>query len=240
MNISSNTLFHFTPKFQYLKSILSEGFWPMYCREYAWSGYDFAVPMTCFCDIPLSQIMNHTKTYGNFGIGMKRKWAIENGLTPVMYIANKSKFFNKIKYKIETIGAEKTHYEIDDFLLLHYIKKVRGEHVDENKEKKQVLFYDEREWRYIPQDYVSSQIYKPVFFKRDEEFDKNKYNNQTQTYKLKFSIEDISYIIIATEADRSKVIKAINNAFSAESNEKQAIINFANSIFEANKRRLLV
>lgn len=227
MSISSETLFHFTTKFEYLKSILSDGFHPRYCREYAWGGYDFAVPMTCFCDIPLSQILNHTDTYGGYGIGIKKKLARENGITPVMYIANDSKLFNQVDYKIRSIGNGQKEYDINDFLLLHYIKKVRGEsihNIDGNKKKGQVTFYNEREWRYIPKNYVFSNDYRPVFLDRNEVFNKDEYNNKTKGYELKFSIEDISYIIIKTEADRDRTIKAIKKIFFDKSEEEQLLL----------------
>lgn len=228
MNISSKTLFHFTTKFEYLKSILQDGFWPRYCREYAWGGYDFAVPMTCFCDIPLSQIINHTEIYGGYGIGIKKKLAKGNGLTPVMYIANDSKLFNQINYKIRNIGDEKKEYNIDDFFLLHYIKKVRGESISEDKDgkkqKKIVDFYNEKEWRYIHKKYVSSKGYNPIFLERDKEFDTIVHSTLTKKYKLKPNYEDISYIIIKTERDRSRMIKAINKTFSANSDEERQLL----------------
>jgi hypothetical protein len=83
MNISSNTLFHFTDKIENVISILKEEFRPHFCLE---DLNDFvapddrieelehAIPMVCFCDIPLSQSMNHRKTYGNYGIGLSKEW----------------------------------------------------------------------------------------------------------------------------------------------------------------------
>ena len=42
--------------------------------------------MVCFCDIPLGQIDQHVKTYGKYGLGMSKEWAMKNGITPVRYI----------------------------------------------------------------------------------------------------------------------------------------------------------
>lgn len=77
MAVSSNTLFHFTSRYQTLVSILrNRGFWPKYCKEYDWNNdgkVNFAVPVSCFSDIPLSQIKDHLDFYGNYGIGFRRR-----------------------------------------------------------------------------------------------------------------------------------------------------------------------
>jgi hypothetical protein len=89
--ISANTLFHFTSKLDYITNILTNEFTPRYCMESF--GYlneennllEIALPMVCFCDIPLSQIRNHIKNYGGYAIGLLKEWGISNGINPVMY-----------------------------------------------------------------------------------------------------------------------------------------------------------
>ena len=76
MAISSKTLFQFTSKRETLEAILESKFlWPRYCTEYYWKDYRFALPMMCLCDIPLSEMINHIKNYGRFGIGLSKDWA---------------------------------------------------------------------------------------------------------------------------------------------------------------------
>src|ERR1035437_3707797 len=95
-NISSNVLFHFTKSLENIVDILTSGFYPHYCPEYlfgplhiaaASSGMPpaHAAPMVCFCDLPLSLIRKHLDEYGQFGIGLNKKWRINNGVTPVFY-----------------------------------------------------------------------------------------------------------------------------------------------------------
>jgi hypothetical protein len=100
--ISSNTLFHFTCSITHIKSILTDGFFPHYCPEYTLDPSDrkaavngrppiWAVPMVCFCDLPLSLIRKHLKAYGNYGIGLDKQWGVKEGVAPVIYTHSKAK-----------------------------------------------------------------------------------------------------------------------------------------------------
>jgi hypothetical protein len=88
-NISANTLFHFTSSLESLKSILKNGLFVRYSLE-NYTGLfsektEIAIPMVCFCDIPLSQIKRHTKTYGKFAIGLSKAWGKNHRINPVIY-----------------------------------------------------------------------------------------------------------------------------------------------------------
>lgn len=108
-NISSETLFHFTPKPEYLFQLLQNEFKPRYYPEIihleGMKTLNKAIPMVCFCDIPLSQIKDHIDTYGNYGIGMTKEWAIKNKLNPVLYLEPSSKLSKSI------ISIAKMHIE---------------------------------------------------------------------------------------------------------------------------------
>ena len=49
-----------------------------------------AIPMVCFFDIPLSQISEHSAKYGKCANGIKKEWAIQQGVTPVLYFHENS------------------------------------------------------------------------------------------------------------------------------------------------------
>lgn len=89
MNISSNNLFHFTSDIKFLKNILSRGFYVRYSLENYGNIFkdenEVLIPMVCFCDIPLSLVSNHTKTYGKYALGLSKEWGIKNKITPVIY-----------------------------------------------------------------------------------------------------------------------------------------------------------
>jgi len=88
--ISANTLFHFTKSIDNLRNILTHTFSPRYCLEHidniSKEAIDLAIPMVCFCDIPLSQIKDHVNTYGEYAIGLSKEWAMSNGISPVFYL----------------------------------------------------------------------------------------------------------------------------------------------------------
>lgn len=83
MSISSNSVIHFTNKFDNLKGIiLNSGLRVKYCLEsLLLDNYnlEMASPMVCFCDIPLSEVKNHINSYGSYGIGLYKIWAKEKG-----------------------------------------------------------------------------------------------------------------------------------------------------------------
>ena len=87
--LSANTLFHFANKVENLEGILKEDFYPNYCLENLGSitggNFRIAIPMVCFCDIPLSQIHKHTNTYGCYALGLTKEWGKRNGISPVLY-----------------------------------------------------------------------------------------------------------------------------------------------------------
>jgi hypothetical protein len=94
INISANTLFHFTTSRQSLLGILANGLYVRYCLENYESlisgKAELVLPMTCFCDIPLSQVKRHTSTYGQYAIGLSKNWGMKNEVNPVIYTYPKS------------------------------------------------------------------------------------------------------------------------------------------------------
>ena len=96
--LSANTLFHFTRTRETLINILKTRFYPRLSLEenffFSKMGDKIAYPMVCFCDIPLSQIKNHTNSYGKYAIGLKKEWAQKNGISPILY-THKDSFITK-------------------------------------------------------------------------------------------------------------------------------------------------
>ena len=253
ISLSSNTLFHFTNSAENLINILASGFSPRFCLEqfganHLMSGkstntkeedWEEAIPITCFCDLPISHISSHLEFYGSYGIGLSKDWGKKNGLTPLTYIHDNStqiKYLKQIAsltknvvFKID--GFEKMPLEENPlyalFELSGFYKPYHGEMWRINKYVTK-RFYDEREWRYIP--FLLPK--EPGEFKEDYRLSKNEFLNEIKRAKankyvkenhpLEFDFKDIKYIIIKNDNEAKAMTEAIYS--SPKFNEEQKII----------------
>lgn len=107
INISSNTLFHFTNQKRHLISILENGLFVRYSLENYQNlinnKAEIVFPMTCFCDIPLSHVKRHTKTYGKYAIGLTKDWGMKNKVSPVIYSYPNSETTETLNYVFDNI-----------------------------------------------------------------------------------------------------------------------------------------
>lgn len=211
MAISSNTLFQFTGSFKTLKSILSCGYiWPRYCTEFCWDGYSFALPMACFCDIPLSQIHDHLLFYGNYGIGLSKSWSDKQSeLASVLYTKRASRIASHVAYILKTYQNDTFNIKTEDFIILSRIKKYSGETYSKKEDSfVKRCFYDEREWRYIPKELSPSNC----FIKHGKQkIEIEEYLNEKFKYELTFSTNDIKYLIVNTEKEREELIRLLSD-----------------------------
>lgn len=108
-NISSNTLFHFTSQKRHLISILKNGLFVRYSLENYQNlinnKAEIVFPMTCFCDIPLSHVKRHTKTYGRYAIGLTKDWGMRNKVSPVIYAYPNSETTQTLNYVFDNIES---------------------------------------------------------------------------------------------------------------------------------------
>lgn len=173
-----------------------------------------ALPMCCFCDIPLDKVSNHTQLYGSYSIGLKRAWVEENGISPVIYLSDRSEIktvfnhllcsykrdYKRLRELKEEVGCKQKTLLFNvlityDFILdlLMYIKPFTGRYEKNERTYDKYRFYNEREWRYKPSKY---HLDKNVLTK--EEFDNKsilKYNNK-KLKPIKFDFKDIDCILV--------------------------------------------
>jgi hypothetical protein len=224
-NISSNVLFHFTRSLDTIIDILKSGFHPHYCPEYsvgplhAKAASDgcaplHAAPMICFCDIPLSLIRKHLKEYGKFGIGLIKSWGIKHGITPVFYMHEQSQMFKPLSDRVWTAKNQNDSNATHDLtMLLAYAKPFRGNAWRRGEIKRGVHFYDEREWRYVPQLTNGEKL----FIERAEYSDKAKVKRLHNSFRKRFSLcvepDDIMYLIVPDDGYILQLVRRLHKLY---------------------------
>lgn len=228
INQSSNTLFHFTkdnrkhPGIENIISILKNGFEPRFCKEdlnFLFSeppqeeSIIRCIPMVCFCDIPLSHAKDHMDNYSNYGIGLTKEWGIENGINPVLYLSpiqknNNNSFFERILQILKN-----TENRDEKFGIFNMIKPYEGK---VRKNGKDIRFYDEREWRFLPNIPYNTSYRNCRNSNKKERFNK-------ELKPLDFQSLDIKYIIVSNQDEMSRVWDEINKIEKYSSIEKKSL-----------------
>lgn len=218
MALSSNSLIHFTKSQDSLYKIIEEGFRLKYCKEtFNLSGNDetLHVPMVSFCDIPFSQIKNHLDSYGQYGIGLSKKWAVEKRLNPVLYIQSNSAVANSYKSLVRILNTKEKEGVIDGDArrmakdIVRYIKKYEGTLEREGQKPKFYRFSDEREWRYVPE--VTDAYAMLYVQKKFQKITAERANEKLANERLKFEVDDINYIIIKDDSEIKGLISHLRD-----------------------------
>ncbi|WP_324731398.1 abortive infection system antitoxin AbiGi family protein [Pseudomonas paeninsulae] len=230
MKPKSHTLFHFTKSRDTLKNVLKSGFWPRYCLEdIRWMSEEdheyISYPIVCFCDIPLSRINEHVGFYGEFGLGLTKKWAESNGLNPIMYISpgnQVSKAFGEVNdhaNKLHREGdgdEEEANVELAKVTmryLLAHTKPLEGSMVVDGSPV-QKAFYQESEWRYVPRNEKIKEYLRRSDFE-DFELLRAENDKTKEHCLLRFSPQDIKYIFVKSDADIPDIINFIQTELDA-------------------------
>jgi hypothetical protein len=229
----SHTLFHFTRSLEFLKDILKNGFWPRYCLEdVSWYGdieAQSAYPIVCFCDIPLSRVDEHVDFYGEFGIGVTKKWAKCNRLSPVIYINEGSEQHFALKKLFHGNLNGNGYYAgaADDINnLLSHIKPIEGK-MFVNGKFIQKEFHQENEWRYAVNGKATELNVKPFLYK--ESFDVQKVledqnAKSKENYSLGVSPSDIKYLFVKNDSDIPELMDFIQTQLGHYTNSDIKIL----------------
>ena len=223
--ISANTLFHFTGHFDNLVSILTNEFHPRFSLEnfnvlsqnaQESAELEWAVPMVCFCDIPLSQIGFHLQVYGDYGIGLTKDWGKRNGIAPVLYAYRESILTSKVvtiltkmhdehvgPKLLESLGTELMH-------LVFFIKPYEGDLWREGGKLTNVRFYNEREWRFVPT--LPEEGYSVGMVKADflnEELRREANRKVGEISRISFDPNDIKYLVVRRDDEIVPLIREV-------------------------------
>lgn len=260
--INSNTLFHFTPSMASIKGIIKNGVRLSYCYEECTKNYGFAVPMICFCDIPLLRTLEHRKKYGKYMVGFDKNFLISNNLVSlnpvhylnsfflrnigddffatqldlinhsynnelVLYIKNKGYMPLLEKYGLEKLmlADEELNYKKDQISMA--VNKLRyslafSKLYSSNSNKKKIINYDEREWRYISDFYSEDGNFAPwipKISKKDFNDRKNDMNSKLWSNSNAYICfgsgeicKAVKFIVVKTERQIPSMIKFIRTS----------------------------
>lgn len=214
--INSSSLFHFTNGIEALIGILKKGFRYSYCYEEYNNAIVFnnehkehasffigsngtkrgvAIPMICFCDIPLLRVQEHAECYGEYIIGIDKNYAeaLYQNLNPVLYL-----FSNRMSLALCDISVSKDNFKCEhthDYSqsvnhLIAYSKRYSGFDLYRNKE---TCFYDEREWRTVIPD-GKGKVGKPSWIWNIEFKSKDEYKKYIAPYNEKLQSSEAGYL----------------------------------------------
>jgi len=216
-NLSSESLFHFVSQLDYLMDIIQNGFVARYCYEnFPLLNLPVGIPMKCFCDIPLGQIKVHISNYKGYGIGITKKFAMQKKITPVIYVHEKSATL--LNY-LKVIKSNS-----DDNLegILPYFKIYEEKKSSTNKFPKR--YYDEREWRFIPDKPEYIDLRNLTKTEIDVSIKKSNLSLPPR-YRFIVPIDEIVYLFVEKENDLLPLIQKINNLNLIKNPEKDLLIS---------------
>lgn len=234
MAISTNSIIHYTNSFDIITSILRDGFRIKYCSEILRLGKNrqsrAAHPMVSFCDIPLSDSKQHFEAYGKYGIGLSKEWAVKNGVNPVIYIDSQSLISESIYELIRERRDKKSNLtekqKREILQIKSYAKNYSGPLKRGEIDTPDYKFYDEREWRLVPdKDTLNNQKFS-IGLKYYEKA-KDKYNKNISSCRLKFNANDISYIIVNQTSEIPKMIGFLRKEYSNKCTDNELDILFS-------------
>ena len=179
----------------------------------------------------LEKSNTHFTYYGEYAVAFSKSWGEQNKLQPIHYLNESSQYAKDFSALLEHVVSDDSipdEYAQDIINRLAYIKPIRGImnrkvfHRGSNSEDVESLdvqffknFRDECEWRYVPskEDLASlgteSIIANPKLIRVSKEISKQLEDRRYQPLWLKFSYDDIRYIIVPDTNARVEVIKTI-------------------------------
>jgi len=229
----SKSIFHYTKKFEYLCDIIEKGFIPSFCEEMLCTKshcIKFAIPSLCFCDIPITQAQEHKDKYGEFAIGVKKKWAIKNDINPITYLNSNSNIADAtmavVDYYKQSLcklkGKKLSNANYNYLRTISHLKNYSG---DLPKRKlKNINFYEEKEWRYVPtiadtQGNDCCLSFEENQLKRlKKEYPKKPHLPQCA---IPLKVKNISHLIVPNQTEKYNFIKCLKANKRLTKNDKQ-------------------
>lgn len=208
--------------------------------NYEGNNVNVGIPMVCFCDIPLSRISNHINDYGCYGIGLTKQWGVDSGINPIHYIQKNTlahkhilmlektlanvvksldgldknlKFLREVKEVYLEIPNLPTDIFSSFWEFAAFLKIYEG--INNKKLSESKVFYDEREWRFVP-NIIDNDINGYTYRLMGEQCKNSELReelNKTLSKKtqLKFKANHVKYLILKNENEITDFVKFIDD-----------------------------
>ncbi len=248
-NSRTKLLMHHTKTIETLQSILSNGLKFYYSNENFTQDFHVAIPMVCFCDMPLSNISDHVEHYGHYAIGFNKRSLIKKYykiLNPVNYIISAQQFkiveqLRKAAKQMPMTSGEDPENLLLSFndacYILGYMKPFSNNANYSSREYYE--YYKECEWRMLlPENSRSDtgEHYNWIW-------NQSEFNEWNKTYKesgrlmesnlpiMEFDTDDIEIILLKNKRDIPVIINFIT--------EEMATIGGSDAIDDYQRSLLL-
>jgi hypothetical protein len=180
--------------------------------------------MSCFCDIPLSRIREHTNFYGEYGLGMTKDWGVRNNLEPLLYTTKEgsiTQLLNDLIYITEINKNKDTASEnkiiLDNFKKVIALTKPLSGKMKKGNSYVEKNFHQENEWRFVPKNYKI--LNKEIYITQ-----KDTIENSFNPKNIDFQLSDINYIFVKTDSEIQIIIDCINNKYNNSNNPNIQIL----------------
>lgn len=206
------------------------------------------VPMVSFCDIPLTRTSGFKQRYGEFAIGLSKDWAIRNKINPILYVNDlrilySLSFFNSyrqsLQEEVKKRGGNEKGINVNlrspeslegikffinwnnandaIYCLYGYVKKYNSP----GPRGKEVVNYIENEWRYVVTGEGANWKWSEKEYKAWRGGgEKPEPTEALKNFKLKFKVDDISYIIVEKDDQISDMVDYILGLESIGGNDE--------------------
>ena len=168
----------------------------------------------------------HFDYYGKYAIAFSKTWCEQHNFQPIHYLNKDSHYtedFRNLFQHILTDTDVLDQYVQDVINRLSYIKPLRGimkrkvrlKGVEDIEVELYKNFHDEREWRYVPKSSslealsMGAVIANPKMVALHREISQQLEDEKYNELWLKFSYDDIRYIIVPDAHSRINLIKEI-------------------------------
>lgn len=243
-----NHIFHYSKTFDSLVGIISSGFSPSYCLEKI-SDLTYLIPMVSFCNISIRDVdlymrygdygigmsldwaiknrispviyVHETSPFNNLHSEVNKLliWDVINKQLADFQSQIEEAVAKGEEYKYSPPADDKYTQLLSDInrITVPALQFFKNWKVLYNKQE--IITYQEREWRYVPELSEEKKII-PSSDKDFEEFmdKKIKPKPHLPEYSLQISsITDIRYIIINKEEERNGIINCLKDKFGEQS-----------------------